>query len=82
MSDMEVFLQHLNTIIEVIGDFYTAQQLDIQEQVWWTQHCSMDVQERERVRVWEGGVGGMSPAALLKRNMKDYDYMLRNMLNI
>ena len=33
MSDMEVFLQHLNTIIEVIGDFYTAQQLDIQEQV-------------------------------------------------
>lgn len=33
MSDMEIFLQHLNSVIQHIGDFYTAQQLDIQEQV-------------------------------------------------
>ena len=38
--------------------------------------------ERESESLGWGGVGGMSPAAVLKRNMKDYDYMLRNMLNI
>jgi hypothetical protein len=33
MSDMELFLKHMNTIILVIGKFYSDEQLDIQEQV-------------------------------------------------
>ncbi|XP_076459707.1 pleckstrin homology domain-containing family A member 8-like [Babylonia areolata] len=33
MGDMEVFLQHLNSVILIIDAFYTKQQLDVQEQV-------------------------------------------------
>nr|KAG5714737.1 hypothetical protein BaRGS_000225 [Batillaria attramentaria] len=33
MSDMELYLQHLNRAIQVIDRFYTTQQLDVEEQV-------------------------------------------------
>lgn len=33
MNDMEVYLQHMNNIILVISQFYTAHNLDVEEQV-------------------------------------------------